>query len=219
MFDFAHARTNMVDSQVRPNGITDARIIDAMSVVKREDFVPEAQRSLAYMDGDVLLNGAASLRYLIEPMAFARMVQLAEVRESDRVLDVGCATGYGAMVLSKLAGHVVALESDANLLALARVNLGNTVNISLSEGTLAQGAALAGPFDVILIEGRIESLPEALFSQLTSTGRIIAASGEHDVSKCCIWTVAGAARTQRSAFDISIATLPSFEKPAVGFAF
>ncbi len=219
MFDFAQARTNMVDSQVRPNGITDARIIDAMSVVKREEYVPEAQRSLAYMDGDVLLNGAASPRYLIEPMAFARMVQLADVRGSDRVLDVGCASGYGAMVLSKLAGHVVALESDANLIDIARANLANTINISLVEGSLALGAAKVGPFDVILIEGRIENVPEALFSQLTSTGRIIAAYGDRDVSKCCIWTVAGTARTQRSAFDISIATLPGFEKPAVGFAF
>ncbi len=219
MFDFTQARINMVDSQVRPNGITDARIIDAMSVVKREDFVAEGQRSLAYMDLDVPLAGAAGPRYLIEPMAFARMVQLADVRESDRVLDIGAATGYGAAVLSKLAGHVVALESDATLLSLARANLENTVNISLIEGTLADGAAKAGPFDVILIEGLIENVSEALFSQLTSTGRIVAAYGAQDVSKCCIWSGDGASRTQRSAFDISIATLPSFGKLAVGFAF
>ena len=219
MFDFAQARMNMVDSQIRPNAITDSRIIDAMTLVRREDFVPEAQRSLAYRDGDILLTETEGPRYLIGPMAFARMVQLAEVRESDRVLDVGCATGYGAAVLSNLAGHVVALESDATLVALARTNLQNTVNVSLSDGPLANGDATRGPYDVILIEGRVEAVPEALFSQLTSTGRIIAAYGNHDVSKCCIWSGAGASRTQRSAFDISIASLPSFKKPVVKFAF
>jgi protein-L-isoaspartate(D-aspartate) O-methyltransferase len=219
MFDFATARINMVDSQIRPNGITDNRIIDAMSAVKREDFVPDEQRSIAYLDGDVPLVGAVTKRYLIEPMAFARMVQLAEIRESDRVLDVGSATGYGAMVLAKLAGQVVALDSDVNLNAMARTNFNNTVNVSLIESTMSDGAPSAGPFDVILIEGRIENVPEALFSQLTSTGRIVAAYGTNDVAQCCIWTVSGATRTRRSAFDISIAALPGFGKSAIGFAF
>jgi protein-L-isoaspartate(D-aspartate) O-methyltransferase len=219
MFDFSLARTNMVDSQLRPNGITDSRILDAMQFVRREDFVVEGARDVAYMDGDVPLKGAATPRYMIEPMAFARMLQLADVRESDRVLDVGCATGYGAAVLSQLAGHVVALESDTNLMAAARENLNNIVNISLVENTLSDGAAKAGPFDLILVEGRIEHMPEALFSQLTSNGRIVAAYGTQDVSKCCIWSGAGVSRTLRFAFDISIATLPSFGKPKAGFAF
>lgn len=219
MFDFATARTNMVDSQVRPNGITDSRIIDAMLAVKRENFVPEAQRSIAYMDADVPLKGAASPRYVIEPMAFAKMLQLAEVRPSDRVLDIGTATGYGAAVLSYLAGHVVALESDINLVAAARENLKDKANVSVMENTLAEGAAQAGPFDLILIEGRIENMPDALFSQLTSKGRIVAAYGAQDMAKCCIWMGAGPSRTQRSAFDISIAAVPGFGKPAIGFAF
>ncbi len=219
MFDFATARTNMVDSQIRPNGITDSRIIDAMSFVKREDFVPEGQRSIAYVDGDVPLNGAATQRHLIEPMAFARMLQLATIGESDRVLVIGSATGYGAAVISRLAGHVVALDSDPILNAMARTNLNNTVNVSLIESSMSEGASNAGPYDVILIEGRVENVPEALFSQLTSTGRIVAAFGSQDVAKCCIWTVSGAARTQRSAFDISIAALPGFGKPSIGFAF
>ena len=219
MFDFVQARINMVDSQLRPNGITDFRILDAMQAVKREDFVPDAQRSVAYMDGDIPLGGATSPRWLIEPMAFGKMLQLAELRESESVLDIGTATGYGAAVLSYLAGHVVAVESDAHLMATARENLKHTVNVSLIEGSLLEGAPQAGPYDLILIEGRVENVPEALFSQLTSHGRIIAAYGSQDMAKCCIWSGAGAARTQRSAFDISIATLPGFKKPAVGFAF
>jgi protein-L-isoaspartate(D-aspartate) O-methyltransferase len=219
MFDFTQARTNMVDSQLRPNGITDSRILDAMQAVRREDFVPQGSRDVAYMDGDVPLKGAATPRYLIEPMAFAKMLQLADVRESDRVLDVGCATGYGAAVLAQLAGHVVALESDVSLMAAARENLKGKVNVSLMENTLSDGAKSAGPFDLILIEGRVENMPEALFSQLTSKGRIIAAYGARDVSTCCIWSNTGSSHTSRSAFDISIATLPSLGKPKAGFAF
>jgi protein-L-isoaspartate(D-aspartate) O-methyltransferase len=219
MFDFTQARINMVDSQLRPNGITDSRILDAMQTVRREDFVGEGVRDVAYMDGDVPLKSSAGPRYLIEPMAFARMLQLAEVRESDRVLEVGTATGYGAAVLSQLAGHVVALESDFILMAAARENLKGKVNISLIENMLSEGAKSAGPFDLILIEGRIENMPEALFSQLTSNGRIVAAYGAQDVSRCCIWSGTGTSRTSRSAFDISIATLPSFGKPYAGFAF
>jgi protein-L-isoaspartate(D-aspartate) O-methyltransferase len=173
MFDFTQARTNMVDSQLRPNGITDSRILDAMQAVRREDFVPQGSRDVAYMDGDVPLKGAATPRYLIEPMAFAKMLQLADVRESDRVLDVGCATGYGAAVLAQLAGHVVALESDVSLMAAARENLKGKVNVSLMENTLSDGAKSAGPFDLILIEGRVENMPEALFSQLTSKDELL----------------------------------------------
>jgi protein-L-isoaspartate(D-aspartate) O-methyltransferase len=219
MIDFLSARTNMVDSQLRPNGITDSRILDAMQAIKREDFVPQSQRDIAYMDGDVPLKGAATPRYLIEPMAFAQMLQLAEIKSSDRVLDIGAATGYGAAVLSGIAAHVVAVESDANLIAAARINLQAKVNVTLIEKNLTDGAAQAGPFDLILIEGRVGNVPEGLFAQLTSTGRIIAAVGDRDMAKCCIWTIVGEGHTRRTAFDISIATLPGFEKPAVGFAF
>ena len=108
MTNFAAARHNMVESQVRPNGITDHRIIDAMAAVKREDFVPAERKTIAYLDEDVLLKDG---RYLIEPMAFARMIHLALIRPTDRVLVVGAATGYGARIISMLAKSVVALES------------------------------------------------------------------------------------------------------------
>jgi protein-L-isoaspartate(D-aspartate) O-methyltransferase len=218
MFDFAQARINMVDNQLRPNGITDSRILDAMQAVIREDFVPQAQRSLAYMDGDVVLDGSIS-RCLIEPMAFAKMVQLAGITAGAEVLQIGAGTGYGSAVLAQLAGHVVALESDTQLLGLARANLIGVVNVSLTEGLLAAGAANSGPFDAILIEGRVEHVPEPLFLQLKNGGRLVAAIGDRDMAKCCVWTADGRNYTQKFAFDISIATLPSFGKPKPGFAF
>src|SRR5688572_139818 len=123
--DFALARANMIESQVRPNGITDERIIAAMAAIPRELFVPPARRSLAYMDEDVEIDAAqprGSARYLLEPMTFARLAQLLAVEGNDKVLDVGCGTGYSSAILSILAKTVIALESDPELSAEATAN-------------------------------------------------------------------------------------------------
>ena len=221
MTDFAAARHNMVESQVRPNGITDHRIIAAMDQVKREDFVPEPRKAIAYLDDDVLLKegAAGEARYLIEPMAFARMVHLALIKPTDRVLVVGAGTGYGAKVISMLAKAVVALESDSELLALARAFLAGNSNIEVVEGPLAAGHAQGGPYDVIVIEGRVPAIPENLFGQLANEGRIVAAVGSTDVSKMQIATQADGHRSSRIAFDVSIAALPGFPGEKAGFVF
>ena len=155
----------MVESQVRPNGITDHRIIDAMARVKREDFVPAERKTIAYLDEDVLLKDG---RYLIEPMAFARMIHLALIKPTDRVLVVGAATGYGAKVISMLAQSVVALESDGELADLARHHLADCDTVQVVEGPLAAGHAAGAPYDVILVEGRIAAVPDSLFGQLAN---------------------------------------------------
>ena len=122
MIDYAIARENMIESQVRPNGITDARVIDAMSEIPREVFVPEDIKSLAYMDEDVPLSVGSDgrKRHLMEPMAFARMLQAAAIQPDECVLDVGCATGYSSAVLSRLAQLVVSVEEDADLAEAAK---------------------------------------------------------------------------------------------------
>jgi protein-L-isoaspartate(D-aspartate) O-methyltransferase len=221
MTNYAVARLNMVESQVRPNGITDHRIIDAMAAVKREDFVPEARKSIAYLDEDVLLKQGArgQSRYLIEPMAFARMVHLASIKPTDRVLMVGAGSGYGATVVSRLAHTVIGLESDSELFALATTGASACPNVRIVQGELTVGYASAGPYDVILIEGRIAEIPDRLFAQLNSGGRIIAAIGETDVSKITVASLNEGHRSERSAFDVSIALLPGFEvmKPAFVF--
>jgi protein-L-isoaspartate(D-aspartate) O-methyltransferase len=219
MIDFAQARTNMVDSQLRPNGITDSRILQAMQDVSRENFVPEAQRTVAYMDEDVALSGAASPRYLIEPMAFAKMLQAAQIKPTDKVLEIGAATGYGAEILSKLAAQIVAVESDSKLLADARVNLADRVNVSLIEGNLAEGHAKSATYDVIVISGQVEMVAKALFSQLSEEGRLVACIGTAGTGSCQVWTRIGENYTQRSVFNLSVATLPGFGKISSGFAF
>lgn len=220
MLNLAQARTNMVDSQLRPNGVTDGRILDAMQSVMRENFVGQARQSLAYMDGDVALSEAAfGPRFLIEPMAFARMLQCAELDISDRVLDIGTASGYGAAVLSKIVSHVVAIEQDAGLAALARQNLAGLANVTIVEGSLAHGSPHSEMFDLIVIEGRVDEVPTELFSQVKDGGRVVAAIGSHDNAQCCVYRISGHTHTKRAAFDISVAALPGFGKPKTAFAF
>ena len=216
MMNFAAARYNMVESQVRPNGITDHRIIDAMALVSREDFVPAVRKSIAYLDEDVLLKVG---RYLIEPMAFARMIHLALIRPTDRVLVVGAATGYGAKVISMLSQSVVALESDPELAGLAKGFLADCSTVQVVEGALAVGHAAAAPYDVIIVEGRIAAVPESLFNQLANEGRIVAAVGNTDVSSMQIATMNDGHRSTRSAFDVSIAALPGFPVEKALFVF
>ena len=165
MTDFTAARLNMVESQVRPNGITDRRIIAAIERVPREIFVPESRRAVAYMDEDVPLEPADTSRgprALIEVMAFARMLQHAAIKPADKVLVVGAGTGYGAAVIAMLGRHTVALECDPGLAAAARANLEGTAGVAVVEGELEAGVAGEQPFDVILAEGRVEEVPQAL---------------------------------------------------------
>jgi protein-L-isoaspartate(D-aspartate) O-methyltransferase len=216
MKNFAAARHNMVESQVRPNGITDHRIIDAMAQVKREDFVPAERKTIAYLDEDVQLKEG---RFLIEPMAFARMIHLALIKPTDKVLVVGAGTGYGAKVIAMLAKSVVALESDPDLFGLARGFLAGAGNAEVVEGSLAAGHAAGAPYDVIIVEGRIAAVPESLFAQLANEGRIVAAVGNTDVSKMQIAILTDGHRSSRSAFDVSIAALPGFVVEKAAFVF
>ncbi len=213
MTDFDMARANMVESQVRPNGITDHRIIAAMAEIPRENFVPAGRRDIAYVDDDIEI---AAGRYLTEPMVFARLVQLAEIKAEDKILHVGAASGYGTAVLARLGAHVVGLESDAGLAALARGNLAGLSGVSLAEGPLAEGRKADGPFDVIIVEGRIADEPRALLAQLADAGRLVAVVGEGEPARACIWTANGKAR---AAFDAAIPALPGFARKQPAFVF
>jgi protein-L-isoaspartate(D-aspartate) O-methyltransferase len=218
MTNFSVARENMVESQVRPNGITDRRIIDAMIAVAREDFVPESRRGLAYMDEDVELASAPS-RYLIEAMTFARLVQLAEVKPGSKVLLVGAGTGYGAAVVSRLAARVVALEDDSRLAAVARKALAGLSNVMVVERPLAAGCAAEGPFDAVIFEGRVGEVPEALFAQVKDGGFVVAVVGEEDVAKIHVWRLAGKTPALRLSHDATIAALPGFARQRPAFVF
>src|SRR5258708_9676110 len=146
MVDFAQARRTMVDSQVRPSDVTDLKLIAAMLDVAREPFVPAARRAIAYLDMDVPVGEGA--RALLKPMVLSKVIQAAGIREGDRVLDVGCATGYSAAVLAKLAGAVVALEEDVALARSAGETLAaaGLANVSVVSGPLHAGFARNAPY-------------------------------------------------------------------------
>lgn len=230
MTDFTAARLNMVESQVRPNGITDRRIIAAMEQIPREIFVPEARRAVAYMDEDVALeptDTASGPRALIEVMAFARMLQHALIKPTDKVLVIGAGTGYGAAVIAALAEHSVALECDPGLAAAARRNLASTPGVTVVQGALEAGVPAEQPFDVIIAEGRIEEVPQSWLNQLADGGRLVAVVGEtdmasdmaNDMAQACVYSRSGSATAVRRVFDASVAALPGMRKQRPAFVF
>jgi len=211
MVDYAQARRTMVDCQVRPSDVTDLRIIAALLDVPRERFVPAARRPIAYLDIDVPV-AETGRRALLKPMVFAKMIQAAAIGESDRVLDVGCATGYSSAVLGKLAGNVVALEEDP---ALARVAADNLAagNVSLASGPLAAGWPAAAPYDAILLEGAVEVVPDAILAQLKDGGRLVAVVGSGPMRKATIYRKAVGRLSAQTLFDAAAPLLPGFSKP------
>jgi len=214
MADYAQARRVMVDRQVRTADVTDLRIISALLEVPRDMFVPAARRAIAYLDLDVPVNEQG--RVLLKPMVFAKLLQAAGIGETDRVLDVGCATGYSAGVLAKLAGEVVALEEDA---ALAR-GAGETLaqigarTVSVVSGALVAGWAQRAPYDVIVLEGAAEVVPDSLLSQLAEGGRLVAVVGSGPMGKATLYRRAGRHATAQPVFDAAAPLLPGFIKPA-----
>jgi protein-L-isoaspartate(D-aspartate) O-methyltransferase len=211
MTDFARLRRAMVDGQVRVNDVTDPRIIDAMLEIPREHFVPPSRAGLAYIDEDLPLGSG---RYLIEPMVLAKLVHALALTEGERVLDVGCATGYGAVLLSRLAGRVVAVEEEPELAAAAQRLLAELApDVSLVVGPLTAGAPGEGPFDAILIEGSIETVPEALVRQLRQGGRLVAVIGSGGMGRATLHVRAGQVLSRRPVFDAAVPPLPGFAVP------
>lgn len=217
MIDFAAARRNMVDGQVRTADVTDLRILAAMQELPREQFLPPASAKLAYLDLDLPV-GEGGRRRLLKPMVLAKLIQAAEITASDRVLDVGCGTGYGAAVLARIAAQVIALEEDAGLAHSARANLSSASNVSVVTGSIAAGWVQGAPYDVILLEGATEVAPEALCRQLNDGGRLVCVLGAGPSAKAMLYRRSGDDIGVRAIFDATAAVLPGFVKPPA-FAF
>jgi protein-L-isoaspartate(D-aspartate) O-methyltransferase len=215
MTDFAAARRHMVDGQIRTTDVTDLRVISAMLEVPRERFMQPASVSLAYLDLDVPVGGG---RRLLRPMVLAKLIQAAELEADDCVLDVGCATGYGAALLGRIAGDVVALEQDTGLAKTAGDSLLSQPNVSVVTGTLAEGWAQNAPYDVVVLEGATEIVPHALCQQLKNGGRLVCVLGAGPGSKAMLYTRSSGEVGGRPVFDATAALLPGFAETPV-FAF
>lgn len=216
MADVALQRKNMVESQVRPNDVTDRRIINAMLNVPREAFLPTALKPIAYIDETLPLVKAADgapARGLMAPRVFAKLVQLAEVSESDIVLDVGGLTGYSAAVIARLAQTVVVLESDPALAETATKALEDlgVDNAAVVTGDLEVGYPSEGPYDAIIVEGTVDAMPPGLLDQLKDGGRLVAIESGIP-SEGVIWRRMGRTFDRRIAFEAAAPIVPGFQK-------
>lgn len=219
MIDFEAARHNMVESQIRTNKVRDLRIVDAMDALPRELFTPENRRGVAYVDEDLPIGNG---RHLIEPMVLARLIQAAEVKSGDLVLDLACASGYCAALLTMLGATVIGIESDASLIAMATeaLNEAGIENVVMLKGDPKVGYRKQAPYNVILLPGAVAEVPSVLFDQLADGGRLVTVirTDSNSVGAATLFQRSGEAISTRVLFDASTPLLPGFEKQP-GFVF
>lgn len=218
MLEFERARQNMVDGQIRPASVTDWRIIDAMRALPREAFVPESKRELVYLDLDLQIEGRDDHKhFLLNPIMTARMLQAAELQHDDRVLVVGCPTGYIAAVAAKLAARVTTTIDDESLAQRIRATLTalglSNVNVRVAEA--AKGDLHDAPFDAILLCGATEVEPTTLYEQLKLGGRLVGAFATGRPQRVTVVTRSHGDYGARILFDASIPVLPGLERVPV----
>ena len=217
MTDFSTRRTMMVDTQVRPSDVTKFPIIDAMLTVAREDFVPTTQREAAYVGENLDLGEG---RVLLEPRTLAKMLDALAIDGDELVLDLGCALGYSTAVIARMAQAVVAVEQDADMARDAQEALvaAGADNAVVHQGPLVDGAAQHGPYDVIIVQGGVADVPEALAAQLKEGGRIAAIFMSGPLGEVRIGYKRAGQMSWRLAFNATAPYLPGFE-PEMSFTF
>lgn len=208
--DYAVARNNMVESQLRTNKVTDVDLLEAFASVPRELFLPQAKRGIAYVDEDIPL---AEGRHLMEPVVLARLLQAAAIRPGDVVLDIACGTGYASAIMSNLTDTIVALESAAALAEIANETLSGLSidNVVVVQGPLAEGYAKQAPYNVILVAGAVAEVPGAVFDQLAEDGRLVTViKNDPGLGQACLFRRAGTVVSNRVLFDAGTPLLPDF---------
>jgi protein-L-isoaspartate(D-aspartate) O-methyltransferase len=216
---FEAARMHMVESQLRANKVTDERVLGAFGRIRRELFVPEPLRAVAYVDDDLPLGRG---RYLMQPMVAGRLIQAVSPVRIDTALVVGAGIGYEAAVLSQLARAVVALEEDAELARLARAALveENIASVSVVEGPLRSGYKPRAPYDVALFSGAVAEVPGDIIAQLADEGRLgaVVRTDASAVGRATLVTRTGGVIARRVIFDAATPLMPGFvPKPAFVF--
>ena len=205
--DFDGARRSMIDNQLRPVGVTDRAVLAAMGSVPREQFVPEPNRSLAYADRSLPLGGN---RFMVPPPVLGQLLTQMAPQQGERALVIGAGTGYSAAVLGAMGCQVTALECSSELAARAR-----ELGVRVAEGPLAKGHQAEAPYNLILIDGAVEHLPDAIIDQLADGGRLGAALIDRGVARLIIGQKVSGAYGHFSIGDAGVAPLPGFTKPRV----
>jgi protein-L-isoaspartate(D-aspartate) O-methyltransferase len=218
MTGYEAARTCMVESQLRPNKVTDARVLEAFAGIRRELFAPEHLRAVAYIDEDLPLGKG---RYLMEPMVAARLLQAAAVERTDTALVIGAGAGYETALVAALARSVVALEEDPDLARRGRAALADhsIASVSFVEGPLPQGHRARAPYDVIFFFGAVVEMPAEIGAQLAEGGRLVAViKPGAGMGRATLTTRIGGVLAHRVLFDAATPLLPGFlPKPAFVF--
>lgn len=219
------ARKHMILGQLYTNDIVDKRILQAMADIPREPFLPEGLRGSAYVDEDMDVGNG---RYMMEPLTFAKLLDLAEITPACRILNIGCLNGYSTAILSRLGAHVVGVDSDTNAIVEARLHMQSLgiTNVNLQPvSTMSDGYAMSAPYNVIVIQGATHFISEVLGSQLTPLGRLVTirnvanrSDSPRGLGKGLLVTRTAHKLQYREYFDASCAVLSSFEQPA-GFVF
>jgi protein-L-isoaspartate(D-aspartate) O-methyltransferase len=203
--DFAAAREAMVESQLRPQGVSDPAVLRAMGSIARERFLPKHIRPLAYADRAVAIGAG---RFLAAPSVLGQLLTQMMPEPGQRALVVGAGSGYSAAILSAIGLHVTAIECSAELAAAARTN-----KIKVIEGSLDVGHNGGAPYDQILIDGAVEYLPDAIVDQLADGGRLGAALLDRGVARLIVGRKAGSAFGYLSIGDAGVPVLPGFTRP------
>ena len=215
MIRFDEMRKLMVASQLRPSGVNDPRVIEAMARVEREAFVPTDRKAVAYADRPLPLAGG---RELNPPLITGRLLTELHLAPTDRALLIGAASGYAAALLARLVADVVALEENPVLAAAARTVLAGIANVSVVESRLAAGHAAGAPYDVIMIDGAVERIPNTVVAQLADGGRLGAGLIEDAVCRLVIGRKSGGAFGTSAFADGDAVPLPGFARaPAFTF--
>ena len=218
--DLNQARFNMIEQQIRPWEVLDPQVLELLSVVRREDFVPPALRALAFVDTQVpLVPGEPTGPAMLEPKVEARLLQELQVQRHETVLEVGTGSGFMAALLAHRAQHVYSLECRPALVQMARDSLqrNGVANATVLQVTAAQGALglpSEAPFDVILLSGSVPEAPRALLQQLKVGGRLATVVGQEPVMRARLYTRASeAAWSERDLFDTVAPRLEGFAEP------
>jgi len=203
--DFDAAREAMVESQLRPQGVADPAVLEAMGTIERERFLPSHTRPLAYVDRSVAIGDG---RFLSAPAVLGQLITQMKVEPGQRALVVGAGTGYSAAVLSAIGLEVEAVESDPALAAAAR-----EMGINTAEGPLESGNASRAPYDRILIDGAVEYIPDRIIDQLADGGRLGTAIIDRGITRLIVGRKAGDAFGTLSIGDAGVPPLPGFSRP------